>query len=67
VDVCSTHVPLPVTEWAVIVVYGLSNIMMMGGDDLKVHQTLSAGVTLKNTLDESVSRNKGYLFCSKVG
>jgi hypothetical protein len=55
VDVCPPHVPLPVTEWVVIVVYELSNIMKMVGDDLKVHQTFPACLTLKNTLDESVS------------
>jgi hypothetical protein len=56
VDVCPPHVQTsPVTEWVVIVVYELSNIMKMVGDDLKIHQTFSACLTLKNTLDESVS------------
>jgi hypothetical protein len=55
VDVCPPHVHLPVTEWVVKVVYELSNVMKIDGDDLKIHKIFSACLTLKNTLDESVS------------
>jgi hypothetical protein len=38
-DVCPLHVglPLPVTEWVVIAVYELPNVMKIVGDDLKIH------------------------------
>jgi hypothetical protein len=55
VNVCPPHVPLPVAEWVVIVVYELSNTMKMVGDDFKIDQTFPVCLTIKNTFDESVS------------
>jgi hypothetical protein len=65
VEVCHPHVPLLVTEWVVIVVYELSNMMQIVGDDLKIHETFSACLTLKNTLDESVSQETKVIFVQK--
>jgi hypothetical protein len=63
----SPHVPFPVTEWVVIVVYELPNILKMVVDDLKIHQTFPACLTLKNTLNESVSKETKIIFVQKLG
>jgi hypothetical protein len=50
-----SHAVTACRELVVRVVYELSNIMKIVGDDLKIHQTFLACLTLNNTLDETVS------------
>jgi hypothetical protein len=46
---------IPQSRYTMIVVYESSDMIKMVGDNLKIHLTFSACLTLKNTLDESVS------------